>query len=665
MTIVPLEAAGLLLAAGLLGGLPPILRRWSEPVLHRLVALSAGVFLGSVAHLMLDLFSGHGHGAAAADPHAGHDHAGHDHIAGLAEGVDASVFADPGLWLGLLVGFLGWWLLDRLLLSKQVHDHAAHGIDGQASSQHAGHASQHAMVWRASFLGLGLHAAMAGLGAAGLFAGATATLGLVGIIGALAVHKAVETFSLGTLMRLAELRPARAALWMLAFSCITPGVLLAGGSAVERFAPLAMFAAAFSAGTFLSVTIFHLLPEAFHVKSARRAQGLLVAVGAVVAVVVPEIGLHDAGFASRVVDASLAVFVEMAPFLLLGFLAAGLISLGLSPAKLRGWFGKEDAKSVTLASIAGAPLPLCSCSVVPVAATLRNAGASRGATSAFLVATPETGVDSIAVTYGLFGPVMAIARPLAAVSTAIATGLAVSNFAGDEPAPEPAATDGCCKKVAAQAEAQRKAELDGAAQRPSGLVSALRYGFGDLVDDLAWPLVLGVVLSGLIAALLPIDLFGAGGIRAPWQHFLMLAIGLPVYVCASASTPIAAILVAKGLAPGAALVFLLASPATNLGSLVVVRKLLGDRGLVVHLIVLSILTLACGFALDAVLSATGLTIAGSELAAGEHLLPQNLHLVAAWALAAVLGASFLRSLLAGGEAHDHGGSILPASVLGP
>ena len=525
-------------------------------------------------------------------------------------------------------------------------------LRGSHQALHAGHRAKHHFVLRASYFGLSIHALLAGVGLSGLYSATDDLAPSVtsGFVLALLVHKGIETFSLGTLMRLAELKPGRAFAGLAIFGLVTPVGFLGGSLVVEQLGMAAGLATAFSLGTFLFVTLFELLPESFHEAPSRLGQVVRLVFGGLLAMYAPSLIESFSGSTDRLWDEILSVFMELSPFLLLGFGVAGVVGQFLRADKLQRWLGKDDLRSVTLASLGGAPLPLCSCSVVPVAAALRRGGAGRGATSAFLIATPETGVDSIAATYAVMDPLMTVARPAAAIGSALITGSVVARVAAGEADSEPVEVS-CCEKLTPPA---CHAEVEGSTDeihdhgqplndRPS-LLGALRYGYGDLVDDLAWPLVLGVVASGLLAVALPADFFSSPLFKGPLAYLLMLAIGLPVYVCAAASTPVAATLIAKGLSPGAALVFLLASPATNLGSLLVVRKLLGSRPLIVHLVALSITTLVLGFGLDLVYR--GLAIAPRGLdGAHAHLLPDSIHGGAAVILALVLVASVLRRVL--------------------
>lgn len=289
------------------------------------------------------------------------------------------------------------------------------------------------------------------------------------------------------------------------------------------------------------------------------------------------------------------------PWLLVGLALAGMVKQFLPEALVHRHLGRDDVRSVTWAALLGAPLPLCSCSVIPAAAALRKAGASKSATTSFLIATPETGVDSVGATWALMDPVMTVVRPVAAILTALVAGGSVAALvrSGRVAAAPPAAgaPEASCPHCAppARASLARRAW------------EGVRYGFGSLMADLAPWLLIGFAVAGLIAVLMPADFFGATVPNGWPALLLMLVAGLPSYVCATASTPIAAALVAKGLDPGAALVFLLAGPATNVATMGVVKQFLGGRVLVVYLATIGVVALACGWAVNALYPALGLT----------------------------------------------------------
>jgi uncharacterized membrane protein YraQ (UPF0718 family)/copper chaperone CopZ len=296
------------------------------------------------------------------------------------------------------------------------------------------------------------------------------------------------------------------------------------------------------------------------------------------------------------VTASWAVFGAMAPYLLLGFAVAGLLSVVISPEWVERHLGGNGLGQVLKASLFGVPLPLCSCGVIPVAASLRRHGASKGATTAFLLSTPQTGVDSIAVTYGLLGPFLAVVRPLAALITGVFGGGLVQAFNGNGAAVSngedgASCTDACCD--------------DEKPKRPK-IVEALHYGLVILPRDIGRALILGVAISGLIAAFVAPQALESSLGGGLWPMLAAMAIGIPLYVCATASTPIALGLIHAGLSPGAALVFLISGPATNSAALTTLWKVLGRRAAIIYLLTVGVASLATGLAVDGLIGAGGL-----------------------------------------------------------
>ncbi|MEM7310516.1 MAG: SO_0444 family Cu/Zn efflux transporter [Planctomycetota bacterium] len=312
------------------------------------------------------------------------------------------------------------------------------------------------------------------------------------------------------------------------------------------------------------------------------------------------------------------------PWLLVGFVLAGFLRIAL-PAKLvYRHLGKDNWRSVLTAAVAGVPIPLCSCSVLPTAMSLRKSGASKGATASFLISTPETGVDSIGVTWALMDPLMTVVRPVAALVTALGSGLLVNVLVKTGLAPDPPAEEGEALAAKAhdhghdhghdhdhdhdhdQSHGHSHSHDHPEEERGSVPLRALRYAFGPLLDDLTPWFVFGLALSGLIAVLVPEGFFTTAASSGWIAMLAMLAIGVPIYVCATASTPIAAALVAKGLDPGAALVFLLAGPATNLATIAVVRGFLGGRVLLAYLASIALFSLGCGALLGPIYELVGL-----------------------------------------------------------
>lgn len=286
----------------------------------------------------------------------------------------------------------------------------------------------------------------------------------------------------------------------------------------------------------------------------------------------------------------LTLVAESAPYLLIGFALAGVLKAIVPEDKVYRHLGEDRFKSVTLASLFGIPLPLCSCSVLPVATSLRRSGASKGATTSFLISTPETGLDSIGITYALLDPIMTVARPLGAFATAVFTGSVVNIFvrrgwdSGSET--PPAETEVLAHDDDHGHDHSAVYTPGGVGKRSLKEVArdSMSYAFGPLLDDLTVWLVIGLLVSGLIAILVPDDFFGSVIPAGFVSSILMLLIGTPMYICAAAATPVAATLIAKGLDPGAALVLLLVGPATNATTIAIIARLLGRRVLVLHLI---------------------------------------------------------------------------------
>jgi len=329
------------------------------------------------------------------------------------------------------------------------------------------------------------------------------------------------------------------------------------------------------------------------------------------------------------------VLRESAAFILLGFLiAAGLHAL-LGKTNWARFLKGVKARTVVLASAIGLPLPLCSCSVLPAAISLRKQGAGKGATLSFLISTPETSVQSVLLTYALLGPVMAIYRPVAACVTALIAGLAENFFEKRYPADAPAGADesvaSCCgdkpadsKGVAPDVANDIACGHDHAGPSHGGGETswwrgALRHAFVDIYDDVVGWMLLGVVVAAVIQVLIPGFILDAV-FGPPIQAMLvMLVIGIPLYICAEASTPMAAALILKGVNPGAALVFLLAGPATNIGSIGLLVRQLGRRTVVIYLTSIAIVSVLMGLGLNMLFDARSIDI--TERAMAEPLLP--------------------------------------------
>ena len=370
-------------------------------------------------------------------------------------------------------------------------------------------------------------------------------------------------------------------------------------------------------------------------------------------------------FLLSVLQALWGILEEAGVYLLVGFLFAGLLAVLVPRQLLTKLVGTGRIRSVLWGSVLGAPLPLCSCGVLPTAVGLRKEGATPGATVAFLVATPETGVDSISLTYALTDPLMTVFRPIAGVLTAMVAGILTNLFgvrqrspgqghelsssdhdhahghdhAHDHDHPHDHAHDHQHAVPAAIA-----AKFSG---RPTGRIlgaasQIIHYGFRDLLDDVAWWLALGLVLSALVEVALPADVFQGdwgGGLAS---MLVMLVLSIPLYTCASSSTPMAAALALKGLSPGAALVFLLAGPATNIGSLVVLLKVLGGRAVAIYLAAVAAMTLIAGFVLNTLYRAWAIDPRATFGSAGDFI-PGPVKVAGAVVLAGLLLYSMWRT----------------------
>lgn len=297
-------------------------------------------------------------------------------------------------------------------------------------------------------------------------------------------------------------------------------------------------------------------------------------------------------------------FDEAAIYILFGIFIAALMQTFIDKEKIAKYLGKRGTKSVTLATLIGIPLPLCSCGVIPMAVSLKKNGASKGAVVSFLISTPESSVNSIAMSYAMLDPLMTFARVFAAFFTAMTAGIAENIFGSKEPAEPPKENikPPCC---CSQDKPEPKHSL------VDGLKHGIRFAFVELLGDITKWLTLGIVIGGIISYFIPPS-FIQEYLGSGWQAMVaMLLIGIPLYICASASTPIAAALIAKGMSPGVALVFLLAGPATNMAGILTVGKFLGKRSTLIYLAAIAVCTLLMGLLLNYIYAAFGIDIKSS------------------------------------------------------
>lgn len=333
-----------------------------------------------------------------------------------------------------------------------------------------------------------------------------------------------------------------------------------------------------------------------------------------------------------------------APFVLFGLVIAGVLHVLLSRRSVERWLGGPGLMAVATAACFGVPLPICSCGVVPVSIELKRKGASRPANLSFLITTPESSADAVLLTWGMFGWVMAVVRPLASFLTGLVAGILAIAFPEDD-ADAPAAAGEAFSEhdrihvdeshvVGPRAFVQsliawvketwrrplRREEIvepaiatdDPAPGEPHPFPKIVRdivrYAFVDLADDIVFWLVFGLVLTGVISTFVPDDLAARGLGAGIAPMLVLMAVGIPLYMCAVASTPVAAALVSKGVSPGAALVFLLTGPATNAATIVLLSRHFGRRFVNIYLASIAFTAVAAGLALDAALAVTGYTI---------------------------------------------------------
>ncbi|SIO26677.1 SO_0444 family Cu/Zn efflux transporter [Fibrobacter sp. UWB11] len=304
----------------------------------------------------------------------------------------------------------------------------------------------------------------------------------------------------------------------------------------------------------------------------------------------------------------ITLFSEMAPFLLLGFLLAGILHVWVPNQVYVPKISKPNFASVLWASLFGVPLPICSCGVIPTSIALRREGASKGASVSFLISTPATGVDSILATYSLLGLPFAILRPIAAFATAMFGGV-LTNFATRNESAEVAGAEykdshehhhehcGCGDHEHCECDISKNSAT---AKKTfvQKLGETIEYGLVNMVGDVSKWLMIGLLLGALISAFVPNELFLALREYPILCMVCVLLLAMPMYTCATGSIPLALALVAKGITPGAALVLLMAGPATSIASMLVVGKAFGKRTLVAYLFSIAFGAMFFGFIVD-------------------------------------------------------------------
>lgn len=295
---------------------------------------------------------------------------------------------------------------------------------------------------------------------------------------------------------------------------------------------------------------------------------------------------------------------QMSPYLLLGFFLAGLMHAFIPSRLYTEHLSGNSFASVFRATLLGIPLPLCSCGVIPTAMSLRREGASKGATVAFLVATPQTGVDSIIATCSILGLPFAVLRPVAALCTALFSGQLVNRY-GQSFSSEPASC-GC--------------SVDSSESLSLGLrfKKALRYAFVEMMEDIGKWLILGLIMAALITLFVPADFFSVFKDNTLVSMLMVLLLSIPMYLCATGSIPIAVALMLKGLSPGSALVLLMAGPASNIASILVINKVLGRKTMLLYLASIILGSIVFGLIVDYLLPGDWFAVDASDVSVAAH-----------------------------------------------
>ena len=294
-------------------------------------------------------------------------------------------------------------------------------------------------------------------------------------------------------------------------------------------------------------------------------------------------------------NALLAVINAMSPYLLLGFLIAGILHVFVPKRFYAKYLSRNNKLSVLWAALLGVPLPLCSCGVIPTAVGLKNEGASKGAVASFLIATPQTGIDSILATFSLMGLGFAVVRPVAALVTGVCGGFLVNRLVKDN-------------------EGEYIAEASCQVESGNRIWRVFKYAYFDMIQDIGLRLAIGLLVAALINVAVPDEFFLSFGKQPLLQMLVILVVAVPMYICSTGSIPVAAALMMKGLSPGAALVMLMAGPAVNIASILVVRKSMGSRFTWIYLLTIVVFSVLFGLLINAL----GIKAIGMSEGCGMH-----------------------------------------------
>lgn len=329
---------------------------------------------------------------------------------------------------------------------------------------------------------------------------------------------------------------------------------------------------------------------------------------------------------------------EMSPYLMLGFFFAGVLKVAFPQKFIDKYLGQKNGKSVLYASLLGIPLPLCSCGVIPTGISFYKSGATKGSSVSFLISTPQTGVDSILVTYSLLGLPFAIVRPFIALFTGYFGGLLANRFDKEDDKVVVDEASKSCSSSGSNCGCEDD-KTSKPSKKESAIVTMFKYAFVEFLQDISKWLIIGLLLAAFISVLIPDDFFSSYIGNDFIGMLVILVASIPLYICATSSVPVAAILMMKGISPGAALVFLMAGPATNAATITVLNKVLGKKTMWSYLIAIITGALLFGLLIDNVLPREWFTMSGLH----EHMSSHEGH----WQLPKWLqwGSSITLSLL--------------------
>ena len=339
----------------------------------------------------------------------------------------------------------------------------------------------------------------------------------------------------------------------------------------------------------------------------------------------------------------LKVFWQMSPYLFLGFTISGVLHVFFSADFIVKHLGKDNLASVVKASVLGVPIPLCSCGVIPTAFSLRKNKASKGATVSFLVSTPQTGVDSIIATYGILGPIFALFRPVVSFLTGILSGALVNVFGSNDPTPTDASevsAPTCCHD-----QEQQSIIKEQRSTISKKLKECFNYAYIEFMDDISLNLTVGVIIAGIISYIIPPDFFSSFQGNELLSMLLMIIAGVPLYICATSSIPVASALILKGLSPGAAFVFLAVGPATNAATMTMIWNSLGKKVFWIYLSVIVGCSTLAGLFLNSIYKFKSIDVVQTISHAGHSSSGSLLVNVISSVFLLLLLASFARKIL--------------------